>query len=232
MKKKLSLVLLTTLSSVFCSQSSFSGKAYNEKGEHIFTEEYVVTTDDQDVKNITTKFFDPKGSLIAELCSTFEDKSYLPTVKFEKEELPFAYGSSILEKSIEIFKSTKKRPHLSKKLTISDNMVVGHGFYTFILSKIDTLLSGKDEKMVFLQPNKLTSYTFSMKAEKNTDDKDIVDVTLTIDNKLLKAFVSDIKLCIHKPTQQVLSYDGISGFLPDFSSSKKVSIKYTTPKKL
>lgn len=233
MKKRVCFVFFAfSIAFSFCSQSTFSGKAYDNKGKHIFTEEYVVTKEKEKITKITTKFFDSKGSLIGEMSSSFDQESYLPKVEFKKDQSSIAYGSAIAEKSIEIFKANKKKNSSSKKLPIDHNMVVGHGFYMYILSKIDTLLSGKQEKMIFLQPNKLTSYTFLMKAEKEKDNQDIIHITLSLDNKLLKTFVSDIKLSIHKPSQQILSYEGTNGFLPDFSSKDKVSITYTEAKEL
>lgn len=230
---RLFLLTLSLVCAIYIlgSQTIFTGKAYNEKGEHIFTEEYTITQEKQSVKDISTKFFDPQGKLIAEMHSFFKDNDFLPLVKFKKEPKSFEYGTLLLEKSIELFKGNKDSLS-SKKLSIEKNMVAGHGFYFFVLSKIPSLLQGHEEKMIFLQPNKLSSYCFNMKAKTKADDEDIVYVTLNIDHKMLKVFVPEIKLTIHQPSQQILSYEGLSGFLPQSTGHKKISIRYSLAKEI
>lgn len=225
-------VIFCVISSILISSeiSVFSGIAYNEHKEHIFTEEYSIEKDQNKILSVKTRFLSPKGELLAEMSSDFQGKGYLPEVNFTKKEKTFSYGTTLLEKSIELFKSTSSQIFKKKTLPIKDNMVAGHGFYFFILDKLDVLLAGETMQMIFLQPNRLNIYTFNAKASKEPQSEDLIRIHLTIDNRFLKAFVPEIQLVIDHKTKTLVSYEGLSGFLSEDSSLKTISVQYTPMK--
>ncbi len=223
--KKL-LLIMTLLQCAFSSEEVFIGKAYDRNGNHLFTEKYTVTKEQEEIKSVLTNYYTPDEKLSASLSSFFENKSFLPKVSYKSESHFLNYGTKFLDNSIELFKSTRKRPGATKILAMQDNMVAGHGFYFYILNEVESLLKGDKKTMVFLQPNNLTSYSFNLEAKEQTDNTNLVDVTLSLTNKILKALVPDIKLTIEKSTSRILSYEGVSGFFPCNSKAKTVTIKY------
>lgn len=212
--------------------STFSGIAYNEHHEHVFTEEYSIEKNQNKILNVKTRFLSPKGDLLAEMSSDFSHAGYLPEVNFKKKDKELSYGTTFLEKSIELFKSSSSQVLKRKTLSIKDNMVAGHGFYFYILDKLDVLLTGSSMQMIFLQPNRLNIYTFNVKASKEPLSDHLIRVHLTIDNRFLKAFVPEIQLVIDQTTNSLVSYEGLSGFLSEDASLKKISVKYTPLKSL
>lgn len=86
--------------------------------------------------------------------------------------------------------------------------------------------------MIFLQPNRLNIYTFNVKASKEPNSDNLIKVHLSIDNRFLKAFVPEIQLVIDHKTKTLVSYEGLSGFLSDDTSLKKISVQYTPLKAL
>ncbi len=208
--------------------STFSGTAYNEKKEHLFTEEYVIEKEGTKILSVKTRFLSPEGALLAEMSSDFPENIYLPQVRFTKKNNFFNYGTTVLEKSIQLFKSNAS--HLVKRKTIplKENMVAGHGFYFYILDQLDTLLAGKPLQMVFIQPNRLSSYTLNITALQ--ENPELVKINLTMDNHLLKALTPAIHLTINPITKTLLSYEGLSGFFADDHSLTKIQVNYTPPK--
>lgn len=208
--------------------STFSGLAYDEHHNLLFKEEYQIERDQDKILHVSTTFLSPSGEKIAHMSSAFSEASFLPLVHFKKGEA-FQYGTSLVEKSIELFKSTSSKLFKKKTFPIKENMVAGHGFYFYILSKIDSLLKGEKNQMVFVQPNRLGAYTFNMKATKENPELDIVKVELCIDNLMLKKFVPPIELILNQKTKALVSYKGLSGFLSDDQSLKTICVSYTEP---
>jgi len=69
-----------------------------------------------------------------------------------------------------------------------------------------------------------------MKASFVTGSPSLVKVSLSIEGRLLKAFVSDIHLVLHKESGALVSYEGLSGFFPfEDGSLKKICVTYTEP---
>jgi len=206
---------------------SFSGKAYDSNKKLLFEESYLVEKKGNQIIKVETHFFDSNGDKLGYLASYFEKPHFLPKVFFKKTQGPFEYGTHLLEKSVEIFKKTSSSLSKKKKLSLQNNMVAGHGFYFYILDKLDALLKGEKHQMVFLQPNRLDSYTFNMKAIPKKDNPNLIEVVLTIDHPVLKKIVPEMELVIDKTTQSMVSYKGLSGFLSEETSLKTISIQYS-----
>ncbi|MCH9631192.1 MAG: hypothetical protein S4CHLAM37_12140 [Chlamydiia bacterium] len=211
--------------------TTFSGKAYNTKNEHIFTEEYTIIRDGDKVSQVNTTFKDSKGLTIAEMASDFSLHDFLPKVHFEKLD-EFSYGSSLIESSLEVFKTTQKKVLKSKKLNIKDTMAAGPGFYFYVLENLEKLVSGESMKLTLVQPNRLSSYTFTMKLADYDKKTDHATISMSVDNKLIKAFVPDIELVLNAKEKSLVSYKGLSGFLSDGTTMKKVKISYSYPSTL
>jgi hypothetical protein len=230
---KRSIVFLFCLLTSYWLQAelcSFSGKAFDTKGQLLFQEEYVVEKQGDKILKVQTQFLSPKGDKLGLMSSYFENANFLPKVEFKKNQSSFEYGLFLFEKSVELFKKNSSAALKKKKLTQQDNMVAGHGFYFYILDKLDCLLQGEKHQMVFVQPNRLDCYTFNMKATPLKTPKDHIKVILTIDNALLKKIVPEIEIVIDKSTRSLVFYKGLSGFLSEEASLKTISIQYTALK--
>lgn len=225
------LTFLMPWTLLMCKErSTFSGNAYNENNQLLFKEEYILEKEGDKILSVLTRFISPQGTLLAEMSSTFSNNNHLPVVLFTKNDPLHSYGTRFLDQAIELFKTTASQVKKHKTLSIQDNMVAGHGFYFFILSKLDSLLAGKPQQLVFLQPNRLNFYTFNIKATPVTEKPSLVKVSLSIDSRLLKAFVPDIHLVMDRKTGALISYEGLSGFFThDDGSLKKISVSYTEP---
>jgi hypothetical protein len=210
--------------------STFSGSAYNEKNQHLFTEEYVIEKEGNKILSVKTRFLSPEGSLLAEMSSDFPEHIYVPQVRFAQTNHVFNYGTTVLEKSIQLFKSSASQLIKRKTVPLKHNMVAGHGFYFYILDQLNILLAGKPLQMIFVQPNRLSTYTFNVTALQESPE--LVNVKLTMDNSILKALTPEIHLTINPITKTLLSYKGLSGFFADDHSLKKIHVNYTTPKTL
>ena len=210
--------------------STFSGTAYNEKNQHLFTEKYVIEKEGTKILSVKTRFLSPEGSLLAEMSSDFPENIYLPKVRFTNTNNLFNYGTTLLEKSIQLFKGSASHLVKKKTLPLKHNMVAGHGFYFYILDQLSTLLEGKPLQMVFLQPNRLATYTLNMTALQESPE--LVKIHLTMDNPILKALTPEIHLTINPITKTLLSYEGPSSFFADDHSLRKIHVNYTTPKSL
>jgi len=228
--KKLWIFYLFWGSLLSLETSTFSGKAYDEKHNHLFTEEYVIEKEANKVLNVTTRFLSPKGQLLGELSSEFPDSPYLPRLQFSTTDALSRYGALTLEKSIHLFKNHRSASTKTKTIPLKANMTAGPGFYFYIVDNLDELLKGHPLQMVFLQPNRLSSYTFNMKAFSLSSGN--IKVTLTIDSPLLKALVPEIHLTLDPHTKSLVSYEGINGFFSDDHLLKKIHIDYTQPQPL
>lgn len=207
--------------------STFVGTAYNEKKEHLFTEEYFIQRENDKIISITTKFSNPEGKFMGELCASFSDSPFLPEITFTTNEGLIRYGTSKISQSIEVFHHSLAQVVKKKTLPVKESMVAGPGFYLYIIDRLDDLLAGKPGYINFVQPNRLNSYCFKMQAHKETEER--VSVQLVIDNAFLKAFVPEIKIVLNPKTKTLISYEGLSGFLHDDGRPKKISVHYSQP---
>ena len=224
--RRLSIYSLFLLGAVkaIATLSHFEGQAFDMEGNHLYTEIYTIDSTEDRIDKVTTKFLDTDGVEIAHLDSVFSDNNpYVPSVFFNHQVKGIQHGITLIEKGIELFRG-KKKPK-KKALTHEKNMVGGHGFYFFILDRLEELIAGKVEKIQFLVPKKLMTLPFSIKAEPDTKDSNIINVTLSVDKLLLKPFVKDICLSIDRKSKSLVSYEGISGYLD--TNKEQVNIKYS-----
>ena len=210
----------------------FSGRAVDAKGRLLFIEDYIVEKEGDKILKVETKFTSPEGAKLGLMSSHFENANFLPKVLFQKTQSSLEYGVHLFEKSIELFKKNSSAAPKKKKIAMQENMVAGHGFYFYILDKLEMLLQGEKHQMVFVQPNRLDCYTFNMKATSLKTPKDHIQVILTIDNPLLKKLVPEIEIVIDRSTRSLVSYKGLSGFLSENASLKTISIQYSALKTL
>lgn len=223
------ILLCITASSLFYGQETmtFSGIAYDEKGEEIFKEEYTIEKEGEEILSVSTTFFSPVGEKMATMGSCFSPNSYLPKVTFDSLGNDFHYGTKCMKDSIEIFKQSARQTLRTKRLEKKDNMVVGHGFYFYILSRLNDLLRGQKESLIFLQPSRLGVYSFSMTAFHDSSMPGHIKVELLPESKLLKHWIPKIELVIEEKTRSLVSYKGISGFFSDDRSLKTIHVKYS-----
>lgn len=229
---KFFLFLLTGICFAFSEDiTQFTGKAFDKSNHLLFTEEYTIKSENEKILDVVTVFKDPKGSIIGKMSSDFSDHEFLPKMHFEQNESSYSYSSSLVSSTLELVKQTQKNLPKIKKLLCKENMAAGPGFYFFILKNLDSLLKGEEKKLTFVQPNRLSSYTFNMKS-KNFDEKtNLITVLLSIDNSFLKPFVPDIELTFNTKEKSLVTYEGLSGFLSDGNSMEKVKISYSKPTK-
>lgn len=227
---KFFLLFLTALTFAFSEDiTKFTGKAFDLNNHLLFTEEYTIKSENQKILDVVTVFKDPKGSIIGKMSSDFSDHEFLPKMHFEQSESSYSYGSSLVSSTLELVKQTQKNLPKIKKLLCKENMAAGPGFYFFILKNLDALLKGEQKKLTFVQPNRLSSYTFNMKSKSFDEKTDLITVSLSIDNSFLKPFVPDIELTFNTKEKSLVSYEGLSGFLSDGNSMEKVKISYSRP---
>lgn len=223
--KYLFLLIILNFSYIYSEKATFYGHAY-EGSELLFKEEYIIERIDGKITHVETYFFSPSGEKIAQMSSSFEKANFLPKMNFLNKSSLFSYGTDLENDGISLFKKSSKGASKKKKLQSEANMVAGPGFYFFILDKLDNLLKGEKEHLVFIQPNRLSSYKFSIEAKSL---KDQIIVTLKIDNPLLKKLVAPIELIIDAKSKALVTYTGLNGFLSEDNSLKCIKVSYSHP---
>jgi len=199
----------------------FAGVATGEDGRPLYREEYTVEKQDDRIVSIKTSFYSPEGDYLGRLVSNFDGED-LPNIRFDKTETSYSVQKA---ESLVTLVSGSKEKTLSRK----KNMTCGHGLYFFILSHLDTLLSGDKEQLNFIMPQKLTSYDFLVTARTNKESPDIAEIEMVIKNPILRAFTPKISMSINHKSGALLSYKGVDGFLGRASSKMPVSITYSDP---
>ncbi|MGE0197209.1 MAG: hypothetical protein AB7N99_06480 [Simkaniaceae bacterium] len=235
MKNRLRLffLLLFSLSALWGDLPEvFYGICYDKQGKELFTEEHKITKVNGTIKKIRTLFFqnaEKNPMAIAE--SLFHQNSFLPNVYFHRFKDSFT--SRAVQKGNEeiiLLKKEGEKPYyFEKNYGITKDMVVGHGFYFYMIDNMQTLLENPQMTLPvqFLLPNKLAKYIFKMSATKDPENTDQVIFTLKTQNVLLRLLVPTIVVKLNQETKRMISYEGPNTFFYGTKDIFYVKIIYT-----
>jgi hypothetical protein len=206
--------------------SQFTGEALDEKGQFLFSEQYVVEKTDGKITRVQTIFKDEKDEEVAMLTSHFSTHPHLPNTSYKRAAL--SYGAKLVGPMVEVYNETKKSLK-SKKTRFKPEMVAGHGFYFFILDHLESLIAGNEEKIDLLQPDKLTSYHFRARGTVDPKNEQHAVIKMEPKNPLIRALIPAMVFTIDRKEKCLVAYSGIDGFAMMVDKKTPISITYTQP---
>lgn len=202
-----------SLSAVLPDQ--FFGDAYDPEGNLLFTERHEVIKKNGEIIEIRTEVFDLQQRPLAIMRSNFESSRYLPNFMSER------FVDGLLSRSIKdhsnvvLLKKEKSwHDYLSKTYLIEPDMVVGHGYYFFLIDHIRELLSSKKQTdLAILVPNRLEKEDLSMSVDSDPNNANIVQATLIPKNPFHRMIVPKMTVRINLQNNWLVSFEGPNTFL-------------------
>lgn len=178
----------------------------------VYTEEHEEVMDaDKHIATITN-YKDPSGKIIAKRKLDFSKSFIRPDFKLEDLREGYVEGAEVTNGGIRVFKKKKGEELKSKEIVVPEPSVVDGGFNYFVKSHWDEIMKGSVVTFNFVVPSQLDYYKFRVRKVKegNYQGRTSITVNLEVDNFLMRAFVSPIKIMYDVQTRRILLYEGIS----------------------
>lgn len=132
-----------------------------KNGKDLYKEETEVLRNDKEVTETRTKYFSPKGELLAELISKFNHGPYLPEIDFNDHRDGYAYTVRYVDpNTLEVReKESSKDPWVVlPKVKVKKDMMVIQSTMAFAKDHLDDIKQGKSVVGSFLIPSSAADY--------------------------------------------------------------------------
>lgn len=199
----------------------FIGKAYDSKGNLVYTEKHTKVYKNGKIKKSETLYYQGQEEPVASLTSKYDLGPQYGEYEFVDKRLGYRDGASIENKKVILY---RKEGSDSKKetseLELSDSQVIGQGFHHYIVQVFDRLMSGETIPVQLVFPGRLTQYDFRIR---KIDHKDgIAVIKLDVDNWFFRLFAPSIECEYEIKTKRLMKYRGVSNLKNTDSRSKKL----------
>lgn len=206
------------------------GKATNDQGEFVYTEEHVVDRDDQGrAKHIVTTYFDPNGRKIAQMDSDFEGKLSAPNSKFEDFRFDRVFEGKHLKidnKDVyQIAEFNSKKKVKTTDLEFKTDLVSGPGFDNYIKENLIRKKVSKSSVHFLVLPRH-DYYRFEVIAKGTSSDSNqeyVIKPSL-----VLSLFVKEIRIYYDEKSGLLKRYVGLSNLPSALDKPQSVTIEYQT----
>lgn len=208
----------------------FYGDAFDSEGKFLFREEHHVHYKHDQVDKIRTTYYNHSDNLVAYMESYFREGLYLPNVYFRRLLDNFVARCIVDDGQVTLMRKNPKQDHYFEKIYHrKTDMVVGHGFYFFILDHLEALLKSETQETIdFLLPTRLAQYPCKMSAQLDPNDENVVFVEMRLKNPVTGFFLKKILVKLNRKTQQLISYEGPNTLLYCYQLLCYVRINYHT----
>jgi hypothetical protein len=207
---------------------NFQGEARSKKGELVYTEKHKATFKADRIQDSLTLYYSPEGDLIGELKSDYSKNIYLPDYTFRDLRTGMFHDVKLDDGKLKIIaKKTKDAPEEKEQFDIKDNMISGQGFHYFIREHLNSFVENKNKDVKFVMPGLLDYFSFNIGPERRPSSEDsIIHIKMSVNNVILKMFVSTVKMQYDKLKRHLLSYEGASNLLSKDGKNQDVVITY------
>ncbi len=234
MKQILSLILLCGLCIAAApenSKVSFSGTAFDYRnGSFIYTENNEVRLENNTIKEISTRYKDSKGNLIAERTLTYNGDPTKPNLLLKDFRIGYIEGvSQIGNNKIKVFYRDNFKSELKEKyLDISEPFVIDAGLNAYFRQNWSKLKNGETLKFLFIAPAKLDYFTFRVQSMGvvKVGNRDGLKLKMELNNFFLRTMIDPMIAVYSLDDQTILSYEGVSNIVSESGVNYKVKINY------
>lgn len=206
---------------------TFSGRAFNKKGETAYLEKHQIWFSKNTYPNkVITEYLRPSGEKFAEIKSTVEHNPFIPTTEFIDTRFDI-YEYFKMDKNQEIKMQRKNKGQLKEKnFTLDGTVVAGQGFHNFLLTNFNQLQSAKEIK--FLIAPRLDYFTFEI-VETKPSKPQFKRFKLNLSNWLLSKIVGPIE-AEYDDKKRLVYYKGLTNIEDDRGKSQELEITYSYDK--
>lgn len=191
-------------------KETYTGYAYQEGTDKlIYTEEFTDMLVDGELKETTTRYFNPENKLIARRKLNFTVSKFAPDFLTEDMRSGCIEGATTSEGMLTLFFKKDTKSLLKKKvIKVPPNLVIDGGFNQFIKANWDGLQKDNDMTFHFAVSARLDVYLLRVNVVSVA--KNVMIVKIVPDNMVLQLFASPIIVRYDINTKRILSYEGKS----------------------
>jgi hypothetical protein len=206
----------------------FYGDVYDRDGNLLFRETHNVTRRHQQVIEIKTEIFDLQNRPLVLITSDFTSSRYLPNLFSERlHDGLIARAIKENEKITLLKKEHSWHQYLAKTYQIEPDMVVGHGYYFYLIDHMDELLKSEEKtSLSILIPNRLSKENFYMEVAIDSENSNIASVTLVPKNPFHRMVIPKVVIRIDLSNQWLVSYEGPNSFIDMKKIIPYIKIQY------
>jgi hypothetical protein len=198
-----------SLSPAFAQVQRVTGKAFNLKGGLEYSEEHVLTYENDRIVAIKTAYFDADSRKIASQVSEFTHGPQFGSYDFKDERHQYNDGARVMADRILLYAKKEpgadtKRKYLAKKA----DQIVGQGFYQFVAANLDALAQGRSVSAKLVLPAQMNQY--DVKIRKQNLESNRLRLVVELDNWFLRLFTPNVQIEYDLGSRRLLWYRGIS----------------------
>lgn len=190
----------------------FRGQAQVD-GQLSYIEEHSLLNCQPVCEQQNVRYLDANGQLFAQKELLFiNSRSWQPDYRFT--DLRFNSSErSWIEGDRLYLEVTRDGDTQNTQLALSANLVVDAGFHPFVQHHLPSLLANESISFDFLSSAQMDTIGFRLRLIEQTEQQAVI--ALQLQNRLLRTFVSDIKLVYNLSDGRLLSYDGLTNIRRD-----------------
>lgn len=210
------------------STEYYSGTAYDSKGQELYTESHWSSGEAGETRRLIL-FSCPDGKAFAR--KQVDDAGQVQAPLFELEDARYGYREGVRLADggkREVFvRRNAAQTEQSALVESAPRLVIDAGFDRFIVSHWDALVAGDEQKVDFLLPSRLRTYSFVLKpiGADQIDGTPVQRFRLELDSWF--GFVlPSIDMAYASDTKAIREYSGISNIRDDNGKNLKVRIEF------
>lgn len=217
------LFLSTCGGAVGADEYVYVGEARDEKGELIYTEKHVVSSEAGTTTRSVTEYRAPDGELIATMRSDYSRSVAMPTYVFEDLRRNYREGLRWQDGDYVIFHQEGSAPEKTSRLGSDRRVFSCQGWHYYLVNNLD--LMEKDEIVLNLVlPSELRPFPFVVK--NLVSDESRVSAELSLKHWLFRYFAPKLRLEYDKKKRRLIEFQGVSNILNTAGDRQEVTIRY------
>lgn len=207
----------------------YSASAYDMKtGKYLYTAYHVVTLENG--REIRRKIYYRKGKeKIADKRISYRKNATVPDFEAKHHRIDYEEGASVSGNYVNVFvKTNRDRNRRQNLVKIKENSILDTGFDAFVHKNWNSLMNGKQIKVNFIIPARLTSYTFRVQKSREYEYKGrrLAEFKVKIANFFIRMIVRSIYVSYDIENRRLMVYRGLSNIRDRKGKNLKTNIYF------
>lgn len=201
----------------------------NKSGALLYTEERKQFDFDGKPGRWEFNYQNPTGQIVVQRSVNFQQDRLKPSFILRDLRNGYSEGAETIGNKIKVFSGgSPDDPYQEKTIRVPEPAVIDAGFHFFIEQHWSALLNGETKMFYFVAPSQLDYFSFRVykSGETQNGGRTAYQLTMDIDNFLLRLFVDPIRLTYDPESRKLIGYEGISNIYNDEGKAHHVRMEF------
>lgn len=212
------------------ARETYVGTAKDNSGKVAYLEKHSVEfSPSGKVQESVTEYTRSSGEVFGRLKSNYRERITAPSYSFEDLRDGSSHGLDFKDGQYVLWSESKDKKRKeavvdSKKIGEGALVVGCQGLHYYLIDNLDKLDRERAMPIKYLIPGKLDYYSFVMSVDR--EDSEYVYLKISVQNRILRLFVSSLYIQYRKKDRRLISYEGLSNIPADNGDMQNISLRY------